>query len=724
MFKTFPVVLDITKHQLNDMFQVNSNDLNTIKLNMSIKSGMDIFDLTGKIVRIAVKKPDGFIAFQTGGVIDPENGLCEFILDKQAYLVEGKHEAEVMIYQDDSTVIVTERFYYKVNRAIVNDKTLLSTNHMPAISQAIIAGEQLQNIDIPEFVEAANGAFETIENAEVQGTYAKDQGDYAKQKGDIAAQRVTELNGVDAVQFKDRQDQFDKKLGSWVDITQPPYNAKGDGVADDTTAIRNAINSAIATRKKLFSPTDLIFKVTGSLTIPDGLKIDFSGSTISAISNISTSVLVLDGSDIDIENMKLLQSGYNYNAVGDSNGISVQSAKNVNNIKLRNIETTGFNNGINIYPAEGFLANKVRVENCTTNYAEMAGINISNARDVSVLNHYATYNALDGLKTTKNAKDVRIQGGYFSYNRDPIGTYADGIDLYGGGNDVVVSGAICENNGGVGIHILSGELQDINYQNPAWTSIKNIIIDNCICRNNVGAGMDVTTKLTVSATSPYPSKIIFKGCVSYNNEYGINVKARHVTFSDCIFSNNLKHGMDINDSIYIAINNCQNIKNSASSATTYAGIKLKGCKHITIKGGVINGSDSDVMQQEDGSVLTIYHLYGIWIDNCDHVFVDVPSIVNYTSGRGVYVASFNLIENANKVIVVKIGDIGTKPLNNQIGYKGSSLYKQGIWYVKKTDLNSVVWDEQDATQTFINSPDGSRYKITVGNDGALTTTKL
>lgn len=243
MFKNFPIVLDVTKSHLNDMFQVSNNDLNTIKLSLSIKSDLLAFDLTGKTVRLAIKKPDGFATFQTGGVTDAPSGLCEFILDRQSYLVEGMHEAEVMIYQDEETVVVTQKFFYKVNRAIMNDTFIESTNEFPAINQAIQAGELLLGVDIPAMVTAAETAAEATEGAllattattnakeaaefaagrvdtvinsanakiaetetarlaansaasgaNTQGTYAKNQGDYAKERGEATNTAISDAN--------------------------------------------------------------------------------------------------------------------------------------------------------------------------------------------------------------------------------------------------------------------------------------------------------------------------------------------------------------------------------------------------------------------------------------------------------------------------------------------------------------------------------------------------
>ncbi|AMB18774.1 tail fiber protein [Bacillus phage Eldridge] len=44
-----------------------------------------------------------------------------------------------------------------------------------------------------------------------------------------------------------------KKLAGWVDVTQAPFKAKGDG-SDDTVAIQNAVNFAVASGLALFFP--------------------------------------------------------------------------------------------------------------------------------------------------------------------------------------------------------------------------------------------------------------------------------------------------------------------------------------------------------------------------------------------------------------------------------------------------------------------------------------
>lgn len=473
------------------------------------------------------------------------------------------------------------------------------------------------------------------------------------------------------------------------------FGAVGDGITDDTVALQAAINAAASSNRMVISPPSLIFRTTDSLHVPSDMTIDLNGSTIGTIRTISYPAVVLGGSNIRIQNAAIIQQDHNYAARVGVEGIAVLPGISVDNIQLRNIQTEGFENGICIWPSDGYMATNIIVENCTTRYAELAGISISNAKVVCVRNHCATYNRKDGMKLSKDAALVYVQGGYFSYNVDPVSTYADGIDMYAGGNACIVHGAVCEYNGGVGIHMFSGEPNDPNYQNPISGVIRHNIISDCLCQYNLAAGYDVVVKLSVSSTTPYTSKVIMNGCISHSNRFGIHVAARNVIVSNCVISHNERHGVQIFDSIFITLNSCHLIKNSASSPGTYAGLFLSGCKHLEVNGGVINGSDSELLQNEDGSALTPYHLYGIWIKdtaNCDHLHIRHPIIFHFTGTRGVFVDNYTLPAYAGKLIVVQLGDIGGNPLTDQIGSYGSSLYKDGRKYTKNSNLNQTAWD--------------------------------
>jgi hypothetical protein len=514
-------------------------------------------------------------------------------------------------------------------------------------------------------------------------------------------QARVDINGIAHPTVKARAD-FDFKetstqLMETSAVLKSKYKLMCDGT-DTVDQLQGALNNlSLSGHKNVIFPPNTRFYLTKPLVIPSGMTIDLSDATIEVINTISESPLKLAGSNIRLKNFKLVQKNHNHEAKQGVNGIDFKENKNVDNLFFHNIITEGFEVGINIYPGTGYIANNVKFFNCITNYAEVQGLQVSNTVDLTVSNHTAKYNGIDGLKIAQNTQAIRIIGGNFSYNVNPISTYADGIDLYAGAFDCVISGAVCENNGGVGIHILSAELNDIKYQNPIHAKINNIILSDCICRFNVSAGIDALTKTSVSPTAPYPTSIMIKGCISYSNLIGINLLARHVTISDCFVNYNQQHGIQATSSVYLSVNSCQIIKNSVSSIGAFSGIRLAGCNQVEINGGIINGSDEDYLQKEDGSTLNKYHQYGILIsdtENTDQIYINEPSVVNCKESRFVYVTNFNLAENANKKIIVKLRDIGDKPLNNQSGYYGSSLYKDGRKYTKRTNLNSVVWDKE------------------------------
>jgi hypothetical protein len=53
--------------------------------------------------------------------------------------------------------------------------------------------------------------------------------------------------------------------GSWLSVKNPPYNAAGDGIVDDTTAILNCIKDAITQHKSVWVPSGT-YLVTGDIT--------------------------------------------------------------------------------------------------------------------------------------------------------------------------------------------------------------------------------------------------------------------------------------------------------------------------------------------------------------------------------------------------------------------------------------------------------------------------
>jgi peptidoglycan/xylan/chitin deacetylase (PgdA/CDA1 family)/F0F1-type ATP synthase membrane subunit b/b' len=141
MNKTFKITVDTQKPVQNPSFHVNTNDLRTIHLLMSVQSNGKPVNLEDAQVRIAVLKPDKKTVFQDVVVVDAASGLCEVILDSQAYVVPGEHTAELMIYFVGERVSVTGRFNYRAISGILNDKTVESQNEYQAINKLVLDAE-------------------------------------------------------------------------------------------------------------------------------------------------------------------------------------------------------------------------------------------------------------------------------------------------------------------------------------------------------------------------------------------------------------------------------------------------------------------------------------------------------------------------------------------------------------------------------------------------------
>lgn len=742
MFKTFPIVLDITKHQLNDMFQVNSNDLNTVRLNLSIKSGLEIFDLTGKIVRIAIKKPDGFIAFQTGGVTDPSNGLCEFILDRQAYLVEGKHEAEVMIYQDDSTVIVTERFYYKVNRAIANDKTLISTNHLPALSQAIIAGEQLKDIDIPEFVEAANSAYETIEEAETQGLYAKGQGDYAKQEADRAAARVTELNGVDAVQFKSRQDGFDAQLSETksvvISIDRFPVQIPE---TDDTARIQRAIDDVFSKGggEIRFSPK--VYTIKGTLVVKKNVSFLGVAQTNHETNNAGTNHnAVVFKHEPTVAGTDLIVGG-TAQAYGYLSGISIKN--------------------INLF---GTTNSRYALKIDKAGHMEIDGLIISNGfEDGIVCDYYMHCKISNCYITSMKNTPIRFTGA--------ISTTVSIENCYLRGSKwaailekesalgVVFTNCVFESctDGGVDIHVDN----KVSFVNPYFENVPSV------------AGAKPMIQIGVNGTPKDPARPYAVVAITGGSVAGINggtidagssaIKCDKVALLSVIGTEFMRTGQLITTTAntklatFTGINETQVTSTKSgivdNSKVLFLGYNENGTSFPYLFVPEIRFNQrskwkiAESFTQTDGDLqFSIAGTFPFWLDaqkNIRHNFpgaigntnqVDAYGAVTPPTWTGTSAGAFTWAENVDGVIRLrertsngKIGDISRfvpVPISDTSpGITGDwSADANNLWVCHAPDTWKKI--SINETETYLKSPDGSRFRLTIGNDGAITTTKL
>lgn len=149
MIKAFEILLDTKKEIINRIHYLNSNDFNVLKFFITVNENGVPKDLTGATVpRLAIRKPDGKAIFLDGTFADVAKGKMTFSLSSQAVIASGNHIAEVMVYKNTEEILVTNPFVYHVNKGVLSDESLKSTNDYPAIIKAMQAGELLRDYDI------------------------------------------------------------------------------------------------------------------------------------------------------------------------------------------------------------------------------------------------------------------------------------------------------------------------------------------------------------------------------------------------------------------------------------------------------------------------------------------------------------------------------------------------------------------------------------------------
>jgi hypothetical protein len=90
-------------------------------------------------------------------------------------------------------------------------------------------------------------------------------------------------------------------IPSVINPLRDPYNAVGDGVADDTSAVSTAIADSIATGKPLVCPPGFTFLVASTTTINNSCTLDFGGSTIKKAAAMTTDAFSLTGNGVKIK---------------------------------------------------------------------------------------------------------------------------------------------------------------------------------------------------------------------------------------------------------------------------------------------------------------------------------------------------------------------------------------------------------------------------------------
>lgn len=136
-------MLDVKSPYKVEEFEVVQGDSNSNIINISLKDGLEPFNLIGTNVEIAFKKSDGTTVLQSDiAVINAADGKISCTLKTNTIAAPGKVLAEVRVLEID-TLLTSTRFNFYVRPSIVNDETIESTNEFPVLTQLITTTEGL-----------------------------------------------------------------------------------------------------------------------------------------------------------------------------------------------------------------------------------------------------------------------------------------------------------------------------------------------------------------------------------------------------------------------------------------------------------------------------------------------------------------------------------------------------------------------------------------------------
>lgn len=430
MFKSFFIDLNISSVQTNYIFTVNSNDLNTIRLDFRVKDKTELYDLTGKIVRLAIRKPDNTVVFQSGGVTDGPGGLCEVLLSNQASLVPGKHEAEIMIYEGEEAVAVTSTFYYNVKKAAMTNEDVESSSDFPVIATAIAAGEKLKDVDLPAII-AAGEAVVTVKN----------EIDVAKAGfGTLGAKlqdNETKLTNTNN-QLTTTNQTVDKKTMGKVTITEK--GAKGDKIADDTAAFQAACDMAkLAVLTKgmevrvppgIYRLTDRVYLSKNTKIIMDKGAVLFRDHTAGFFVNGRSGDVFTDyngNGNITIEggvlDGNIANRNNSYNAIGLARGQNII----IRDVEIRDVRGA---HAIDMNACKDVIIERCRFLGYNTDYTTI-GDNASYFREaIQISNHTEEGFNLFGSFDGKPCDNVTVKDCYFGKS-DNLPAYPVGVGNHG-----------------------------------------------------------------------------------------------------------------------------------------------------------------------------------------------------------------------------------------------------------------------------------------------------
>jgi parallel beta-helix repeat protein len=489
------------------------------------------------------------------------------------------------------------------------------------------------------------------------------------------------------------------------------FGAKGNGIADDTIAIQNTINAVKPTGGKVLVPKGR-YLISSSLIVPSYLTLDGVGEKSEIFTQTNTLTLIITETNAEkvvVRNLKV-----------SGNGTGSQPA---NTIDAPNVTNAGC--GIVFIGV-----NKGLIENCIVDNCGGNGLNGNNG----IAGIYLTYGCHDCIVTKNRVTNCRnginednffcpaskdAQNNLYSQN------YIDGC-RFGIATDCYLNAKGCQ-------------IINNNIRNCMYTAIDVNKTSQVLIKGNWIEGNGNTQQVGVYSTA----------INIYGNSDG-SVNPQNCIVEGNMLINNYYHGIKItNNSYYISVLNNQILGGSNTQAGA-TGILIQASRYPTIKGNIIESMtgtgiyanpltiNSIVINVDkaiiEGNQIKGNQRHGIYMEATSYTIISNNRVdgnaleaantyngITLTSGSVNNALNGNVVTGTNHKYGIGLLDSGT--ISNVIGDNILIGNAQNLGLASTNNfLNGNA--RNSANEFTLQSANGTRYKVTVSDVGAISATQV
>jgi hypothetical protein len=264
LLKKYTFAVDSIKASANGKpmtIAFSQGDVKTAILIINITENDTALDLTGKKVRVSFKKSDGTSVMQdmtTGiSILEATEGKIQIELSTQTLSAKGNVRGQISISDEVAGLVAeTAEFTFVVRESIVNT-SIISTDELPIIEQTIEAAKVLESVDLQTIVNNTSNVNSL--------------------KSEVETARGASAN------LAGRFSSVESSLAQLATVSVKQFGAVGDGVTDDTQAIRNAFLKLDEGYQIKFEKNKTYIingQITTTLIVSKSVFVDFNGSKI------------------------------------------------------------------------------------------------------------------------------------------------------------------------------------------------------------------------------------------------------------------------------------------------------------------------------------------------------------------------------------------------------------------------------------------------------------